>query len=277
MNDMQRVRWVAAFIEQNLEGDVSLARLSREAGVSRFHLQRSFKAAVGVTPRQYAEACRLRSLKKNLRAGGDVLQSAFGAGFGSSSRIYERVNSRFGMTPAAYRAGAASILITHATVETSLGLLTIGATDRGVCFVQFGDSAPELEKELRREYPAAKLSSLIQPWPPPLREWIDALERHLTGARPNLDLPLDLRATAFQIRVWRFLQSIPYGETRSYSQIAQSLGEPKAARAVAQACAGNRVALAIPCHRVLRASGELGGYRWGLERKQALLDLERHA
>jgi AraC family transcriptional regulator, regulatory protein of adaptative response / methylated-DNA-[protein]-cysteine methyltransferase len=284
MNELQRVRRVAAYIEQNLEGDVTLARLSREAGVSRFHLQRSFKAAVGVTPKQYAEACRLRSLKKNLREGGDVLGSVFGAGFGSPSRVYERVDSRLGMTPAEYRRAGASIAITHATVATSFGLLTIGATDRGVCFVQFGESAAELEQELLREYPAAKLSAVAKPWPEPLRAWIEALEQHLAiehrradgkkGVRPRLELPLDVRATAFQMRVWRYLQSIPYGETRSYAQVADGIGKPKGARAVAQACAKNRTALAIPCHRVIRGSGELGGYKWGVDRKQKLLDRE---
>ncbi len=290
MNEMQRVRRIAAYIEQNLEGDVTLARLSREAGVSRFHLQRSFKAAVGVTPKQYAEACRLRSLKKNLREGGDVLQSMFGAGFGSTSRVYERVDSRLGMTPAEYRRAGASISIAHATVETSFGLLTIGATDRGVCFVQFGESAAELEAELRREDPAAPLCAVAKPWPEPLREWIEALEQHLAldhrkadhrkadggkRTRPPLELPLDVRATAFQMRVWRYLQSIPYGETRSYAQVAEGIGKPKAARAVAQACANNRTALAIPCHRVIRGTGELGGYKWGVDRKQKLLNAEK--
>jgi AraC family transcriptional regulator, regulatory protein of adaptative response / methylated-DNA-[protein]-cysteine methyltransferase len=274
MNEIQRVQRVAAFIEKNLEGDVSLRRLSQEAGVSRFHLQRSFKAAVGVTPKQYAEACRLRSLKQNLRAGGDVLQAAFGAGFGSSSRLYERVNSRLGMTPAEYRKSGESISITHATIRTSLGLLAIGATDRGLCFVQFGDSAAALEGQLRREYPAARLSALAKPWPLPLREWVEALEQHLQGVRQRMDLPLDIRATAFQMRVWRYLQSIPYGETRTYAQVAEDIGKPKAARAVARACAGNKVALAIPCHRVLRSSGELAGYKWGVERKKALLQAE---
>jgi AraC family transcriptional regulator, regulatory protein of adaptative response / methylated-DNA-[protein]-cysteine methyltransferase len=275
MNEVQRVRRVTAYIERNLDGDLTLARLSREAGVSRFHLQRSFKAAVGVTPKQYAEACRLRSLKANLRAGEDVLAAAFGAGFGSSSRVYERVDSRLGMTPAEYRQGAAAVEITYATVETSLGLLTIGATDRGVCFVQFGESAAELERELRREFPAAKLDAVAQPWPEPLREWIAALEQHLKGSRPRIDLPLDVRATAFQMRVWRYLQSIPYGETRSYEQVARGIGKPRAARAVAQACAANRTALAIPCHRVIRSSGEPGGYKWGVDRKKKLLRTEK--
>lgn len=246
--------------------------------MSRFHLQRSFKAAVGVTPKQYAEACRLRSLKRNLREGGDVLESVFAAGFGSSSRVYERVDTRLGMTPSEYRKGGAALGITHATVETSLGLLTIGATDRGLCFVQFGETAEQLEAELRREYPAAAvMCPMREPWPEPFREWIAALEEHLRGARPRLELPLDLRATAFQMKVWRYLQSIPYGETRSYAQVAAGIGNPKSARAVARACAGNRVALAIPCHRVIRGTGELTGYRWGVERKRALLEREKAA
>jgi AraC family transcriptional regulator, regulatory protein of adaptative response / methylated-DNA-[protein]-cysteine methyltransferase len=273
------IKGITDYIEGHLEGDVSLGRLSREAGVSRFHLQRSFKAAVGVTPKQYAEACRLRSLKQNLREGGDVLESVFAAGFGSSSRVYERVDTRLGMTPSEYRKGGSSIRnaaigITHATVETSLGLLMIGATDRGLCFVQFGESAKGLEAELRREYPAAAIAAMREPRPEPFREWIAALEDHLRGTRPRLELPLDLRATAFQMKVWRYLQSIPYGETRSYAQVAAGIGAPKSARAVARACASNRVALAIPCHRVIRGTGELAGYRWGLERKRALLEAE---
>jgi AraC family transcriptional regulator of adaptative response/methylated-DNA-[protein]-cysteine methyltransferase len=268
------IKRITDYIEKHLEGDVSLDRLSREAGVSRFHLQRSFKAAVGVTPKQYAEACRLRSLKRNLREGEAVLGSVFAAGFGSTSRVYERVERRLGMTPAEYRKGGATLEITHATVVTSLGLLMVGATDRGLCFVQFGESADLLEIELRREYPAAAISKMPEPKPEPFREWIEALEEHLRGSRPQLELPLALRATAFQIRVWRYLQSIPYGETRSYAQVAAGIGAPKSARAVARACAGNRVALAIPCHRVIRGSGDLSGYRWGAKRKEALLEGE---
>jgi AraC family transcriptional regulator of adaptative response/methylated-DNA-[protein]-cysteine methyltransferase len=273
----ERIRRVKDYIERHLEGDVSLDRLSREAGVSRFHLQRSFKAAVGVTPKQYAEACRLRSLKRNLREGDPVLDAVFAAGFGSSSRVYERVDSRMGMTPSEYRKGGASIAITHATVETSLGLLTIGATDRGLCFVQFGETEEQLEAALRREYPKAAITAMREPWWEPFREWIAALEEHLAGSQPRLDLPLDVQATSFQMKVWRYLQSIPYGETRSYSQVAAGIGAPKSARAVASACASNRVALAIPCHRVIRGTGEITGYRWGVERKRALLDRERQS
>lgn len=274
VTQLQTIHQIAAYIEQNLEGDISLARLGKEAGLSPFHLQRSFKAAVGVTPKQYAEACRLRSLKSNLRAGEDILQSVFASGFGSPSRVYERIDTRLGMTPAEYRGGGVAIEITFVTVTTSLGRMMIGATDRGLCFVQFGDTSQELQAALRREYPAADLKPMPTPWPPPFHAWISALEGHLEGSR-HLDLPLDIRATAFQMKVWRYLQSIPRGEVRSYREVAAAIGQPTAARAVASACAKNRVALVIPCHRVIRGSGELGGYRWGLARKRELLDREK--
>lgn len=274
MTQHQTIHRVAAYIEQHLEDDLSLARLGKEAGLSPFHLQRRFKAAVGVTPRQYAEACRLRSLKSNLRAGEDILESVFTSGFGSPSRVYERVDTRLGMTPAEYRGGGVAIEITFVTVQTSLGPLMIGATDRGLCFVQFGDSSEDLEAALRREYPAADLKPMPAPWPQPFHAWISALEQHLKGSEA-LDLPLDIRATAFQMKVWRYLQSIPRGEVRSYQQVAAAIGKPMAVRAVANACAKNRVALVIPCHRVIRGSGELGGYRWGVDRKRKLLDWER--
>jgi AraC family transcriptional regulator, regulatory protein of adaptative response / methylated-DNA-[protein]-cysteine methyltransferase len=236
-------------------------------------LQRSFKAAVGVTPKQYAEACRLRALKNNLRAGEDILQSVFASGFGSPSRVYERIDTRLGMTPAEYRRGGVAIEITFVTIPTSLGSLMIGATDRGLCFVQFGDTPQELQAALRSEYPAADLKPMPPPWRQPFQAWISALEQHLNGSQ-LLDLPLDVRATAFQMKVWRYLQSIPRGEVRSYGEVAAAIGKPKAARAVASACAKNRVALVIPCHRVIRGSGELGGYKWGLARKRELLDRE---
>lgn len=179
------------------------------------------------------------------------------------------------MTPSEYRAGGARVGITHATIRTRLGLLMLGATDRGLCFVEFGASEDQLTGALRREYPSAELSAVRKPWPEALSQWVGALEQYLEGARPNLDLPLDIRATAFQMRVWRYLQSIPYGETRSYKSVAEGIGQPAAARAVASACASNRVALVIPCHRVIRGTGELGGYRWGLKRKRALLANEQ--
>lgn len=269
------IRQAAEYIQANWQQELPLRVLSQEAGLSPFHFQRSFKSVVGVTPRQFQEACRLRALKQELRAGDGILDAIFAAGFGSTSRVYERVDTRLGMTPSEYRAGGARVGITHATIRTRLGLVKIGATDRGLCFVEFGASDDELIGALRREYPSAQLTAVRKPWPEALREWVRALELHLDGARCQLDLPLDIRATAFQMRVWRYLQSIPYGQTRSYRQVAEGIGQPRAARAVASACARNRVALVIPCHRVIRGTGEPGGYRWGLKRKRALLEAEQ--
>jgi AraC family transcriptional regulator of adaptative response/methylated-DNA-[protein]-cysteine methyltransferase len=263
------------YIERHCGERLDLATLAARAGLSRFHLQRTFKAAVGVTPKQYIEAHRVGKLKKELRHAKDVTAAVYQAGFGSSSRVYERADSRLGMTPKQYRQGGAGVSITYAPIASPLGLAMMGATDRGVCFVQFGESREQLIEALRREYPAATLEPAADPAPAAFREWMDALSAHLAGARPGLDLPLDIQATAFRMRVWDFLRTIPYGQVRSYGEVAAGIGQPSAVRAVAQACAANRVAVAIPCHRVIRGTGELGGYRWGVERKQALLDRER--
>ncbi len=252
-----------------------LAELAARAGLSRFHLQRSFKAAVGLTPRQYAEAFRLRKLKQSLRRSKDVTEAVYEAGFGSSSRVYERADTRLGMTPKEYRRGGRGVAVTYATVESPLGLMMIGATDRGICSLQFGDNEAALLDGLRREYPAAKLEPMKEPHPPEFGQWIEALKAHLEGSRPRLNLPLDIRASAFQMRVWNYLQTIPYGEVQSYAAIAAGIGQPSATRAVAQACARNHVAVLIPCHRVIRGTGDTGGYRWGAERKQALISRER--
>jgi AraC family transcriptional regulator of adaptative response/methylated-DNA-[protein]-cysteine methyltransferase len=270
-----QVRDLCRYIEAHPDAAPDLAELAARAGLSRFHLQRSFKAVTGVTPKEYVEICRVRLLKRSLRASGDVTTAVYDAGFGSSSRVYERADTRLGMTPKQYRRGGEGVAITYAAADTPLGRLMIGATDRGLCFVQFGDSDEELAAALRREYPAAQTAPMAEPHPPAFDEWIAALCGHLAGREPRLDLPLDIRATAFQMRVWTCLQSIPYGEVQSYGEVAAAIGQPKAVRAVARACATNTVALAIPCHRVIRGTGELGGYRWGLDRKRALLDLER--
>ena len=217
----------------------------------------------------------MRQLKRSLRDGKDVTEAVYDAGFGSSSRVYERADTRLGMTPMQYRRGGQGVAITYAAAASAFGLLMIGATDRGICFVQFGESEEELSAALRREYPAAQIVAMERPHPPQFAQWIAALMRHLEGNQPRLDLPLDIRATAFQMRVWNYLQSIPYGEVQSYGEVAAAIGSPSAVRAVARACASNTVAVAIPCHRVIRGTGELGGYRWGLDRKRALIDLER--
>src|SRR4051812_2248237 len=236
---------------------------------------RSFKRVMGLTPNEYAEAIRVRRLKGALRESPDVTAAIYEAGFNSPSRVYERADTRLGMTPLQYRRGGQGVAITYATADSPLGLLMIGATDRGLCFLQFGESETDLSAALRREYPAAQIAPMPSPRPPEYDQWIAALNEHLAGTRPRLDLPLDIRATAFQMRVWNYLQSIPYGEVQSYSEVAAGIGKPSAVRAVARACASNTVALAIPCHRVIRGTGELGGYRWGLPRKRALIDRER--
>ena len=263
-----KIRDLCRYIETHPDESPDLADLAARAGLSRFHLQRSFKAAVGLTPKQYVDACRLRKLKQSLRESRDVAGAVYDAGYGSSSRVYERADTRLGMTPLQYRKEGRGVTITYVAVESPVGLMMIGATDRGLCSIQFGDTAEELVGLLRKEYPAAVLEPMGTPHPPEFQEWMDALVSHLAGNRPRLELPLDIQATAFQMRVWNYLQSIPYGEVQSYGEVAAGIGRPSATRAVARACATNRVAIAIPCHRVIRGTGEMGGYRWGLARKR---------
>jgi AraC family transcriptional regulator, regulatory protein of adaptative response / methylated-DNA-[protein]-cysteine methyltransferase len=181
------------------------------------------------------------------------------------------------MTPSEYRSGGKGLTISYASSQTPLGLLMIGATDRGICFLQFGDAHETLEADLKRQFPAATMQATPESHVRELDAWMAALNRHLRGLEPRLDLPLDVRGTAFQLIVWRYLQKLPYGEVRSYAEVAEAIGRPSAARAVARACASNSVALLIPCHRVVRGTGELGGYRWGVQRKRVLLDTERAA
>jgi AraC family transcriptional regulator of adaptative response/methylated-DNA-[protein]-cysteine methyltransferase len=271
----ERVERVCRYIEAHADEPLPLQLLAGQVNLSPFHLQRSFKAVTGLSPKQYVESCRLKKLKSDLRQGRSVTRALYDAGFGSSSRLYERADGRLGMTPRQYRAGGEGVRISYATAATPYGLLMLGATDRGLCFVQFGDNEPALLENLSREYAKAALEPMAQPAPLEFAAWLSALVAYLEGRPVKLDLPLDIRATAFQMRVWTYLQSIPRGQVQSYGEVAQALGQPKSARAVARACATNRVALVIPCHRVIRGSGELGGYRWGLARKRLLLDAER--
>jgi len=271
----QRIQEICRYIDGNNDMTLPLSDLAERAGLSPFHFQRSFKAVVGLTPRQYLEASRLNRLKRSLRKSSDVTEAVYEAGYGSSSRVYERADTRLGMTPKQYRRGGEGVSITHVTVDSPVGQMMIGATDRGLCFVQFGEGSNELLAQLKKEYPAAKIEPMRKPHHPDFEKWIEALRRHLAGKQPRLDLPLDIRATAFQMRVWNYLQSIPYGQVQSYAEVAAGIGQPKASRAVARACASNTVAIVIPCHRVIRGTGELGGYRWGLTRKRALIDRER--
>ncbi len=267
---LELVQRACRYIESNTEGDLTLSALSEQVNLSPYHLQRLFKRIMGITPRQYVEACRLDRLKGRLKEGENVTNALYDAGYGSSSRLYERTPGQLGMTPTAYRRGGLQTHISYTIVDSALGRLLVAATDRGVCAVSLGDSDEALESSLHNEYPAAKICRDQSG----LDEWVGAIISHLEGKRPNLDLPLDVQATAFQWRVWQELQTIPYGSTRSYSHVARSIGQPGASRAVAQACATNHVALVIPCHRVIRENGDLGGYRWGVGRKKALLELE---
>jgi AraC family transcriptional regulator, regulatory protein of adaptative response / methylated-DNA-[protein]-cysteine methyltransferase len=270
-----RIQALCRHIEQHCDEPLRLRDLAERAGLSASQLQKQFRVIVGVTPKRFVEATRLKRLKQGLRNAKDVTEAIYDAGFGSSSRVYERADTRLGMTPKQYRLGGAEVVITYAAVDSPVGRMMIGATDRGLCFVQFGETDAGLVEELKREYPAARVERMREPHHPDFRHWVDALSRHLAGRQPQLDLPLDIRATAFQMRVWNYLQTIPYGEVQSYSEVAAGIGKPSAVRAVASACARNRVALLIPCHRVIRGSGELGGYRWGLARKRTLIDRER--
>jgi AraC family transcriptional regulator of adaptative response/methylated-DNA-[protein]-cysteine methyltransferase len=265
------VEKICRYLEAHLDETVTLDGLSRQLSLSPFHLQRTFKAATGITPRAYADFCRLESFKGGLREGRSVTMALYDAGYGSSSRLYERASSQLGMTPTAYQRGGAGLTIRYDVLETPIGKLLVGATGKGICAIQIGDSAKKLEESVRAEYPAASLqrdAAFLEPW-------AERLRAHLGGRLQKLDVPLDIQATAFQRRVWEYLQTIPYGSTQSYGAIAKALKQPRAARAVARACATNPVAVIIPCHRVVRGDGDSGGYRWGAERKRKLLELER--
>lgn len=249
----------------------TLASLGQRLQVSPDRLSRGFKRLTGVTPRQYREAQQLTRLKTSLRTSENVAAAVYDAGFGSSRAVYERAASQLGMTPGAYRRGGRGMRIGYTIVDSALGRLLIAATERGICSVCLGDSDQPLEKTLREEYPLAAIARDSKG----LEAHVRHIREHLAGRAPTLDLPVDVQATAFQWKVWQALRDIPYGETRSYSEIARAIGRPRAVRAVGHACATNRVAVVIPCHRAVRQDGSLGGYRWGLERKQVLLDGER--
>lgn len=249
---------------------LTLADLSKAVGLSPFHLQRLFKRATGLSPRQYQAARRVQKVKTKLRKGDDVTTALYDAGYSSSSRLYENANQQLGMTPGTYRRRGAGMTIAFTTVASPLGRMLIAATNRGLCAVRFGDNAAELEQDLRREFSAAEVRRDDKG----LHPYVDALLASVRGENTSVDLPLDLRATAFQNKVWESLRRIPRGETRSYSDIAREIGAPSAVRAVARACSSNPVAITIPCHRVVRRDGDAAGYRWGIERKRKLLKAE---
>ena len=250
--------------------DLTLAALSAKAGMSPHQLERAFRRAMGITPRQYADAQRMRRLKSRLKKGDDVTTALYEAGYGSSSRLYERAPSHLGMTPATYRRGGEGMQIHYTFADSPLGRMLVGATDRGISALYIGDSDSKLETALRKEYPRAEISRDRND----LNKWLQKILAHLRGREPHLDLPTDVQATAFQRRVWEELRGIPYGATRTYSEVARSIGRPTAIRAVARACATNPVSVVVPCHRVVGKNGGLAGYRWGVDRKRALLESE---
>jgi AraC family transcriptional regulator of adaptative response/methylated-DNA-[protein]-cysteine methyltransferase len=254
--------------------EISIDMVADELGLSKSHFQRTFKEIMGVSPKKYAEAKKMDRFKDELRSGSDVTTAMYEAGYGSSRGLYEKAASALGMTPAIYKKGGKGMTIRFVVTDCELGKLLVARTSKGVCSVTIGDSAAELEKGLLREFAHAQIAKDAKQ-DAELRSAVDAILAYMSGKNRRLVLPLDLKATAFQLQVWEFLQKIPYGETRSYSEVAEALGDKKKVRAVAQACARNRVAMVIPCHRVVASSGELSGYRWGVERKKRLLEKEQ--
>ena len=256
-----------------------LAELARRVGLSASHLQRAFRKRYGLSPAEYAQSLRLQRLKSALRDTPRVTDAIYDAGYGSGSRVYEKTGQLLGMTPATYRRGAAGVAIKYTTLQTPLGYLLVAASERGICTVTIGDDDATLTAGLRAEFTDAAIERVDTG----RDDWLAATIANVAAdlgfgkATTTSVPPLDICATAFQWRVWQALQRIPRGQTRSYSQIAAQIGAPRSVRAVANACARNRLAIIVPCHRVIREDGSLGGYRWGIERKRALLAREAQA
>jgi len=269
------VAMVASYIKKNSDKKITLDFLSEFSGLSSNYIQRKFKVLYGVSPKQYQNGLKLNKVKAALKDGDDISGAIYGAGYGSVSRVYEQINGRIGMTPAAYRAGGKGEEISYAVRDCSLGWFIMAATDRGVCMIHFGESEEDLIKVLFSEYPHAQLYKTPKSSDTFLNHWIEAFDRHVSVGAKRPNIPLHLNGTAFQIKVWRFLMSVKHGEVLSYKEQAVRMGIPKAVRAVASANGRNNIGVLIPCHRILRGDGSLGGFRWGLDRKRALLDQEQ--
>ena len=268
---IEAVRRASAYLATHADQTVTLEHLSRVAAMSPHHLQRRFKAIVGLSPREFQSAVRAGKLRTSLRDGRDITTAIYEAGYGSPSRVYEAAPTGRGMSLSAYRRGGAGMRSSYSTVTSALATVRAAAAGNSVCAVKIGGDEAGLVRELKHEYPSADIASNR-----PRSEWVKAIAKHLRGDAAALDLPIDVQATAFQWKVWRALQRIPYGETRGYAEVAKTIGRPKAVRAVARACATNPVALVVPCHRVVPAAGGIGGYRWGTERKARLLQTEKN-
>lgn len=262
---------ICQHIEQVHPVSVTLQELGETFHLSPYHLQRTFKQITGVSPRQYADNLRVKNFKSQVRAGQRITDAIYDVGFGSSSRLYEKSDEHLGMTPSTYQKGGEGITLFYSVVTCPLGQLLVAVTDRGICKISLGDTADELIALMNTEFAKAERIRDDEG----VGYWVEKIIAYLEGWQPHLGLPLDIRATAFQMKVWQQLQKIPVGETRTYSDIADAIGQPTASRAVANACANNPVALVIPCHRIIRKDKSLGGYRWGIDRKEALLQQEQ--
>ncbi|MGQ0601400.1 MAG: bifunctional DNA-binding transcriptional regulator/O6-methylguanine-DNA methyltransferase Ada [Anaerolineales bacterium] len=269
--NLELIQHVIRTLEERVDDTPTLAELAAQFHLSPYHLQRTFKRIVGVTPKQYALGLRVQRFKQGLKDGQRVTEAALDSGFNGNAHMYVQASAQMGMTPKMYQRGAPAIEIAYAIVASPLGHLLVAATEKGVCSVKLGDNKRALEAELRHEFASATIVAEHSQ----LRAWADAIVEYLRGAQPHLDLPTDVRATAFQRRVWDALRDIPLGATRSYTEVAKAIGQPTAARAVARACATNPTALVVPCHRVVGEDGKLHGYRWGAERKRKLLAQEK--
>ena len=259
---------ICDYIRSNSTSKITLNSLGKRFGLSPFHLQRTFMAVMGMSPRKYLEECRLSDLRARLAKGDPVITALRGTGYSSQSWLYEDSRARLGMTPATYRNGGVGTMITYATGDSSLGRMLVASTEHGICSVKVGRNDEELIRALHSEFPKAQMATGKK-----AGRFLDALKDHLNGQ--EVRLPVDVKGTEFQLKVWSALRYIPLGETRTYSDVAEMIGEPKAVRAVANACASNPVPLIIPCHRVIRKDGSLGGYGLGIGRKKALLSAER--
>lgn len=265
-----RVQEICEYIHEHLDESLTLEELSAQVYWSPFHLQRTFKQIMGISPRQYVEAHRIECFKNRLKAGDTVTNAALEAGYSSSSRVYAQTDAHMGMPPSTYQQGGHETVIAYSITDCTLGKLLVAMTERGVCYVEMNDNEAPLVAKLKSEFPKADIFRDDAE----LQEALEAVINYLKGWQPHIDLPLDIRVTAFQQRVLDALKRIPYGETRTYGEIAKAIGQPKAARAVGNACNKNPVPLIIPCHRVIGSNGKLVGYASGIERKQTLLELE---
>jgi len=267
------VKRAAQVFEDEIDDPVNVTTLARKIGVRTDTLRRAFRQQTGLNPKELAAALRLKRFKRLLRSGSGIADALYATGYGSTSRVYERSDAQLGMTPATYQKGGKGMQIRYTTAKSSLGEVLVAATERGVSAVYLGGASAKLAGELRQEYPRAEIVADKGAF----SEWVEEIVARVEGSAPRRELPLDLQATAFQRRVWQELQRIPRGATRTYAQVAKAVGKPSAVRAVARACATNPVSIVVPCHRVVRTDGNLAGYRWGLSRKQTLLERERRA